>query len=223
MTAEEWDQLRWLYNAYEVLEPHKYDRKLRLFTVACLRPSWYHFPDQRVRGIIDLSEEFADDATKYDELAASVEALGSLAWDDPNLIVCDAAVSGSASYSDSARRYLSAVNDLVRYRMLLQGPFARPALGSECQWREQLAFLQLLRCIVGNPFRSVAFDPSWRSETVVALASGIYVERAFDRLPILADALEEAGCDRPDVLSHCRGPGPHARGCWVVDLVLNKS
>jgi hypothetical protein len=83
--------------------------------------------------------------------------------------------------------------------------------------------LGLFRDIVGNPFRPVAFDPHWRSETAVALAAGIYAERAFDRLPILADALEEAGCDHPDVLAHCRGPGPHARGCWVVDLVLGKS
>jgi hypothetical protein len=81
----------------------------------------------------------------------------------------------------------------------------------------------ILRCIFGNPFRPVAFADSWRSETVVALASGIYAEWAFDRLHILADALEEAGCDHPDILAHCRGPGPHVRGCWVVDLVLGKS
>ena len=80
-----------------------------------------------------------------------------------------------------------------------------------------------LRDIFGNPFRPVAFADSWRSETAVALASGVYAERAFDRMPILADALEEAGCDHADVLSHCRGPGPHVRGCWVVDGVLGKS
>jgi hypothetical protein len=87
---------------------------------------------------------------------------------------------------------------------------------------EEEAQCDLLRCIFGNPFRPVAFDPKWRSETVVALAAAIYEERAFDRLPILADALEEAGCDHADVLSHCRGDGPHARGCWVVDGVLGK-
>ena len=65
----------------------------------------------------------------------------------------------------------------------------------------------------------VAFAPAWRTETVVALATAIYAERAFDRMPILADALEEAGCDHPDLLAHCRGPGPHARGCWALDLV----
>ena len=80
----------------------------------------------------------------------------------------------------------------------------------------------LLRCIFGNPFRPVAFAPHWRSETAVSLATGIYDERAFDRLPILADALEEAGCDNADVLAHCRGDGPHARGCWVVDGVLGR-
>lgn len=84
-------------------------------------------------------------------------------------------------------------------------------------------FVDFLRCILGNPFRPVAFLDSWRSEATVALASAIYADRAFDRLPVLADALEEAGCDYPDVLAHCRGPGPHSRGCWVVDGVLGKS
>jgi hypothetical protein len=63
---------------------------------------------------------------------------------------------------------------------------------------------------------------SWLTPTVVSLAEGIYADRAFDRLPILADALQDAGCDNADVLDHCRGPGPHARGCWVIDLVLGK-
>ena len=74
----------------------------------------------------------------------------------------------------------------------------------------------------GDPRGPVARDPSWLTETVLALAQGIYVERAFDRLPILADALEDAGCDNADVLGHCRGPGPHVRGCWVIDLLLGK-
>jgi hypothetical protein len=80
-----------------------------------------------------------------------------------------------------------------------------------------------LRCIVGNPFRPVALDPSWLTTTVVQLACGIYDDRAFDRLPILADALQDAGCDSDSVLSHCRDAGPHARGCWVVDLLLGKA
>jgi hypothetical protein len=76
--------------------------------------------------------------------------------------------------------------------------------------------------IFGNPFRRVTLDPSWLTSDVVALARAAYEERAFDRLPILADALEDAGCTDAAILSHCRGPGPHVRGCWVVDLILGK-
>jgi hypothetical protein len=82
---------------------------------------------------------------------------------------------------------------------------------------------KIFRDIVGNPFVSIEFDPQWRTSDVLGLARAVYEDRAFDRLPILADALMDAGCADESVLSHCRGPGPHARGCWVVDLVLGKS
>lgn len=98
----------------------------------------------------------------------------------------------------------------------------KPLKRHESWLKELVAQAILIRCVFGNPFRLVAFDPHWRSEIVVALATGIYAERAFDRMPILADALEEAGCDDADVLAHCRGLGPHVRGCWVVDRVLGK-
>jgi hypothetical protein len=74
-------------------------------------------------------------------------------------------------------------------------------------------------------FRPVTIAPSslvWNDGTVVTLAKAIYEDRAFDRLPILADALEDAGCTDADILAHCRQPGPHVRGCWVVDLLLGK-
>jgi hypothetical protein len=76
--------------------------------------------------------------------------------------------------------------------------------------------------ITGNPFRPVAFSPEWRTDTAVALARQMYESREFGAMPILADALQDAGCDNEDVLNHCRGDGPHVRGCWVVDLVLGK-
>jgi hypothetical protein len=78
----------------------------------------------------------------------------------------------------------------------------------------------LLREIFGNPFQPVAFDPEWRTETAVALAKQMYEAREFGAMPILADALQDAGCDNEDVLAHGRGSGPHVHGCWVVDLVL---
>jgi hypothetical protein len=92
---------------------------------------------------------------------------------------------------------------------------------------ELAAHAGLVRCLFGNPFgpaRSV--DPDWLTRdrgAVPCVASAIYFERAFDRLPILADALEDAGCTDTVLLGHLRGPGPHVRGCWALDLVLGKS
>jgi hypothetical protein len=65
-------------------------------------------------------------------------------------------------------------------------------------------------------------DSSWLTSDVIALAEGIRAAEAFDRMPILADAIQDAGCDNEDVLNHCRGEGVHVRGCWVIDLVLGK-
>ncbi|MCE9560806.1 MAG: hypothetical protein K8U57_02000 [Planctomycetes bacterium] len=81
----------------------------------------------------------------------------------------------------------------------------------------------LLRCVIGNPFRPILVNPSWLTSTVVSLARGIYDEKAFDRMPILADALQDAGCDNTAILDHCRAPGPHVRGCCVLDLILGNS
>jgi hypothetical protein len=88
--------------------------------------------------------------------------------------------------------------------------------------REKRAQCDLVRCIFGNPFRPVSFDPEWRSRNAVAVATAIYQDRTFDIVPILGDTLAEAGCMEEAILGHCHGPGPHVRGCWVVDLVLGR-
>ncbi|QEG31500.1 hypothetical protein GobsT_63220 [Gemmata obscuriglobus] len=87
---------------------------------------------------------------------------------------------------------------------------------------EKAALAVLVRDIFGNPFRPVIVNPSWLTSNVVALATGIYADRAFDRMPILADALQDAGCDNADILTHCRSEAPHVRGCWVIDLLLGR-
>ncbi|MBX9578704.1 MAG: hypothetical protein K2X87_00200 [Gemmataceae bacterium] len=91
--------------------------------------------------------------------------------------------------------------------------------------REQAeAQAAIVRDIFGNPFRPVAVEPEWRTSAVVALARGVYADRAFDRLPVLADALDDAGCTNADLLAHCRDPAlTHVRGCWAVDLILGLS
>jgi hypothetical protein len=89
--------------------------------------------------------------------------------------------------------------------------------------RGELQQANLARDIFINPFRPVTFAPEWRSEAAVGIAAKMYDSRDFGNMPILADALQDAGCDHADILSHCRGDGPHVRGCWVVDLVLGKA
>jgi hypothetical protein len=91
-------------------------------------------------------------------------------------------------------------------------------LGAEANER----FAQVVRELFVNPADPVKFEKKWRTRAVVGLAEGVAADGGFDRLPVLADALEEAGCDDRRVLDHCRGPGPHLRGCWVVDGVLGK-
>lgn len=211
-------------------------RKQELFNCAVARAVCDSWPEPACEKYIELVERNIEDQPVSDtEWDQATDEMGELAWSS-----CDRA---KKSFDEFGHWTPSALALLHRYVSIST---ANTPLGS-MQWWHWLcdleytkspttfdegvdsmlidsyrACLPLLRCIVGNPFRPVAFDPAWRSETAVALASAVYAERAFDRLPILGDALEEAGYDHPDVLGHCRGPGPHARGCWVVDGVLGK-
>src|SRR5262249_16297801 len=105
-------------------------------------------------------------------------------------------------------------------------PVSQTALQALIRWMESHhQWPALLRDIFGHYFHRAIPDRwwlTWGECTVPRLARGIYESRAFTDLPILADALEEAGCTDEAILSHCRGPGPHVRGCWVVDLLLDK-
>jgi hypothetical protein len=152
--------------------------------------------------------------------AATVPRLPDLDWD--LMATGSAALAvGCAAGSDlveisRAARYASRAVACQRSQLTRDYPENDP--------EEMAAQCRLLRDVVGNPFRPATPDPAWLTSTVVALAAGAYADRAFDRLPILADALQDAGCDHPDVLAHCRDPHlTHVRGCWVVDLVLGKS
>jgi hypothetical protein len=82
---------------------------------------------------------------------------------------------------------------------------------------------ELLRDIFGFPYRPIPYSSDWRTDTALELARQMYESRDFSAMPILADALQDAGCDNDDILAHCRGSGPHVRGCWVVDLVLGNA
>jgi hypothetical protein len=81
----------------------------------------------------------------------------------------------------------------------------------------------LIHDIFGHPYYPVALSPSWRTDTTLSLARQMYDSRDFGAMPILADALQDAGCEEAAILEHCRDANqPHVRGCWVVDLVLGK-
>jgi hypothetical protein len=120
----------------------------------------------------------------------------------------------TASEGDAGPDAMGSALHAVRYCQRLVGRRRGP--------REAQQQAHLLREVVRNPFRPVALDPSWLTSDVLALAKGIYDEGAFDRMPILHDALMDAGCSNQEVLGHCRQEG-HVRGCWVVDLLLGKA
>jgi hypothetical protein len=201
---------------YRVFAP---ERKLRLFAVAVCNKLRWLFKHDWHRFALDMLEEaaeFADDPETRQErgVVRSLRELQSeldvpTHEDNPDL---DLALSRTIRPHEL---WEGLDGQLYAVQRALEKAWGnrKPPFSHDGEY---------LLCIIGNPFRPVAFAPSWRTETAVALAAGIYADRAFDRLPILADALEEAGCDNADVLNHCRGPGPHARGCWVVDGVLGK-
>jgi hypothetical protein len=212
----------------------------RLFATACCHRVVHVISNERIHRIVEMSEAYADGTKSAVDLDYEcLVADGARRWEGP---VGDAqrsvleALERLRSNNFSARwvsiRTAEAVGQIAFGKLDEQTAW-RPAnrhgraygdvVAEKARVEEHKQQAALLRCIFGNPFRPVALDPAWRTEAVVGLAAGIYADRAFDRLPVLADALEDAGCADADVLGHCRGPGPHARGCWVVDLLLGKT
>ncbi len=121
---------------------------------------------------------------------------------------------------DVGRRVIWAAAQ-VRAGVVQTMPFPSTALEA-ADAEQHASAVAVVREIVGNPFRPPLFLRDWQTATAVALAAQMYESRDFSAMPILADALQDAGCDDEHVLAHCRGEGPHVRGCWVADLVLGK-
>jgi hypothetical protein len=130
--------------------------------------------------------------------------------------------SGAVAFSEGQRRRDAAIKNGT-----FQGEFYEiihhsAELDTVARQREETHQALLLRDIFGNPFRPVTLSPNWLTSRVASIVQAIYDERVFDRLPGLVDALEEARCTDADLVAHCRSPGPHVRGCWVVDMLLGK-
>jgi hypothetical protein len=197
------------------------ERKLRLFGCAAIRRIWRLLVTPQLRDLVDAAESFADERVTRNYLRIAMRrAIESPRPEESRRDGDD--LSGAWGYAREATILLggsSFASEVVTFVEILFGATVNDPDDPE---EENVYQKALLLDIFANPFRPATFDPRWRSESVVALAAAIYADRAFDRMPILADALEDAGCDNRDILDHCRGPGPHVRGCWVVDLVLGK-
>ena len=216
MTEAEWlvceDPTEMLHNL-----PSPTERKQRLFGVACCRQNWDLLTDTRLQNVVVVAERLADDpvteATRVETEVAAWEADDRIGDFPRHIEVVIPLVQRGYAVS-SAEACARIFCESAEY--YAEGSFE--GLGEELRTEQAV----LTRCIFGNPFWPAHILPAWLTSTVVSLANGIYSERAFDRLPILADALMDAGCDHADVLDHCRSEGPHVRGCWVIDLLLGK-
>jgi hypothetical protein len=199
-------------------DPRVTTRKLRLFACSCCRVVWDLLTDPRSRHAVEIAERFVEGMADQQELASAsneAHAIHTLSTVAGYTGVTDLswAVVELTAEAPSAN---AVVTSVVGFRSrVAPSPPRRPAVESKVT--------ALIRDIFGNPFRSVTIETGWLTANVVAIAQAIYDERAFDQLPILADSLEDAGCGNTDILNHCRQPGEHARGCWLIDLVLGKT
>ena len=209
MTEAEWLSGSNPMTMLEWLDGSASDRKFRLYACADCRRIWPWLEgDADGQKAVEVAERFADGTASELELRsahATPGLLGSYAY---QTVAPDAASGAWATASSIA--------DAVGYAV------ASAEVESATQDVKRAQAL-LVRDIFGNPFRPVTFAPEWRTDTARALAARMYDARDFSAMPILADALQDAGCDSADILDHCRAPhATHVRGCWVVDLVLGK-
>jgi len=180
-------------------------RKNRLFAVACCRLIWKEL-DEREQHAVEVSERFADNQAKEEEFKAiALYSLPLVSFRQPGWVVANARAGGARLMTRKL------IKNFVRL-------FSPRAIETGLD-----VAVDLVRDIFGNPFRALTFNPSWLTSNVAALALLMYNSRDFSAMPILADALQDAGCDKDDILTHLRGPGPHTKGCWAVDLVLGKA
>ncbi len=205
----------------EFLRERASDRKLRLFACAYCRLQWDLLGDKRSRKAVEVAERYADGlAGEPERNDAAEEALAAASEAaKANLADSDATPPALAAYAATGAWYT------VYYQASAAARTTCDADASDwyAESRIEMPHPELLRDIFGNPFRPVTIDPTWLTFKVIVLAQAIYDEMAFDRMPSLADALEDSGRHDADILNHCRGPGSHVRGCWVVDLILGKS
>jgi hypothetical protein len=231
MTEEEWLKGPAAWLMLEFLRGTRQGRKLRLFACACCRRVWDHLTDVRTRTAVEALELEADDPRSSFQLnpeasfraaagASQAAAAAVASRADPVLASRHAAWAVLRAAEDvtivpaltSLSKAISAAGRVVE---ATEGHWGGPT-PSALDGGELMAQSDLLLDIFGNPFRRSLVDArwlTWNDATVPRLARGIYEDRRLEMLPILGDALEEAGCGDADMLAHCRRPALHVRGC----------
>jgi hypothetical protein len=217
------------------------DRKLRLFAVACCHRVRAYIKDERSQAAVEFAERNSEKGVARQrgrpgvfraamivcrEAEAHSRRTNNLSEHMARMVAVNAANAAlaliqprAAWAAEFAAGFSAQLSALVRQ---LADPMSASAGFDVAAMRpEKEHQAALLRCIFGNPFGPVAPDPAWWTPATGTLAATMYETRDFAAMPLLADILEEAGCPA-EVSEHCRGPGPHVRGCWVVDLVLGK-
>ncbi|MDY3556401.1 hypothetical protein R5W24_005566 [Gemmata sp. JC717] len=252
MTEADWLACRQPAPMLDALGDLASPRKRRLFACACCRRLEAPLPHLWLRAALDVAERFADGHVSNDELRDAwrrvgedlhtahrrieietrsgprppkdVRASALLEAQYSALRELSTAVAVSISRSGLGQDAVRAVQSAAQTAALRTaiGDWQVRAAASDAGCAEELAQAELVRDLFTDRFWFVVPDPVWFTPDVLALANYIYNDHAFEQMPILADALQDAGCESGRVLDHCRGPGPHARGCWVVDLVLGK-
>jgi hypothetical protein len=227
MTEQDWltatDPDRLLGHLYGRGSP----RRWRLFACACARHVAHLLSDPQLLHALEVAERLADGRAGEIERRMTNTEVDRVLENGP----CgDAAYSAGWAIVEAlegdpviVRRWSGQINhaaDAAARNAEGEGRDPVAASAAECTYQ-----CAVLRDLFGNPIRIVRFDPGWRTwndGTIVRIARRIDQEQAFVDLPILADALEEAGCTEAEVLDHCRQPGVHVRGCWVLDWLLGR-
>jgi hypothetical protein len=229
VTEEEWfaeTHPFYMLTWWEYLRGEPSPRKRRLLACASCRLIWPLLADNRLRRAVEVAEAFADGLASAEDLAQAREPAQALGLSEGEILGRTRSdMPEWAAPRDSWRAAHAAAS-------AADEDFGVP--GNACHYAaqdgkgrdtEDAGQADLVREILGNPLRQVAADPIWlhrNNGAVRKLAQAMYDERAFERMPILADALEDAGCFDEEILSHCRETGAHVRGCWLLDLVLGK-
>jgi hypothetical protein len=216
MTEAEWLACT---DPLEMLKALSRPRALRLFAVACCRRILHLMTDERSRKAVEVAERFADGEATEQEREAAHEAFRD--WSVFATYRCNAA--SATTQADAAHAAVGTATHVAATVAFLR---EREPCAANPTPQEVVA---LLHEVFGNPYRPISPDPYWLTADVIALAQAAYAERILpegllepQRLAVLADALEDAGCADQAILAHLRGEGPHVRGCWVIDLVLGK-